>query len=364
MDKFLDRIGIDEYSFLRIIKFLILSFVLINISSFLMYSFGSSYFALDYNDSELLNNISSHIFLYFNLTIFSGMVFKIYDKNIFKIGLIYYLLYIIVYNITTYFYFLNFITEYISFISPIIFVIIYSQYKKCHSFKVYARFIACCTLIILFQLLEIQYRELFNGFVNYNLETDYINKLTIAVNNLILQFLIYILLYIKDVNNYGYQFILFTNAKSDVNIIQKQNEVDQETLQEIENMSKKDRFLFLTFVAVVQLIQFLIISITCILGSGTDGFTKLILTLIGFWGIRSILGKSFHFDDILHCTIFSALIFLIATKLSPHTNLSAFMPVIMGGLVAFSLYHLKIHFDKYKNLKDRLGDMDVVEIKE
>lgn len=354
MESLLSKMKISIDAFIEIIKFLFWTFILLNISSFIMYLFGISYFDLNYEDNIIVNNIITYIFLYFNLTIFVGIVLSIYDRSIFKVGFIYYILYIISFLA------INNFTQYggiVSFVSPIVFILGYCQVNKCHSKNIYVKFIVWFVLTGAFQLIELGYRELFFELANYDQYATYVEKIVICVNSLIFQILLYILLY-KGVNGYEYKSIIYANSYGNAERFLQNTTMDEEAAREIEKMSSKERYLFLLFVVITQLKQFGIIAFVCMLGSGVNGFFELILVLIGFWKVRKILGQSFHFNDVLYCTVCSIVIFFIATRVTPSPYLSTFIPIIVGSFIAILLYYLKLHIDEYNKLKERAGEVE------
>lgn len=381
MDKFLNKMKINRYMFDSIIKSYFTFFVILSFSNFILYAFGSTYFTLDsYKENVNLNLLVSYIFLYFNLTIFCGIVFRIYNKNIFTMGALYYILHLFIY-----FHFEEYRAT-ISFISPIVFTIVVYLFSKLLlvfnkrtniNLKCFVNLVFWFMIVALFQALELKYRMIFNNFINYNATMNYLEKLAMGSNTLMLQFLIYITFYRKESNYYdgndkiynaiwnrrsSKSFIRTRRESSERQLLQsstKQNERNNQ--EQVENFSyakqatEQYKLLYLFYLFVFQSIQFVLIAIVCILGSGKIGLAELILVLMGFWSTRKIVVLSVHFNNIYHCTLFSMTVFFLATKFVPQPYTFILLPIIVGSFIALLLYHLKLHLNEYNNLKKKDG---------
>lgn len=221
---------------------------------------------------------------------------------------------------------------------------------------------------------------MFDNFTNYNATMNYLEKLAMYSNTLMLQFLIYITFYRKDGNYYdgndkiynaignrrSGKFLFRTRrGNSRRQLLQsstKQNErSNREQIGNVSNAKRATeqyRLLYLWYLFVFQSIQFVLIAIVCIIGNGKIGLTELILVLMGFWSTRKIVVLSVHFNNIYHCTLFSMMIFLLATKFVPQPYTFILLPIIVGSFVAMSLYHLKLHLNKYNDCKKRDGNIN------
>lgn len=365
MDKFLNKVGIDKYVRFNIIVFSIMAFVTLSFGSLLMHLFGSSYFALNYKDNFILNEIVSYTFMYLNCVILSGIVFRIYNKSIFGVGFLYFLFQIVVYKL-----FID-MFPYVNFPTPFILVLIHCILRKDIKLKYFKNLIILSVTIIFFQVIELKYRMIFYSFIDYNLTTSYIEKFVIYLNIFILQVLIYYFYYIKEVmfnariytirRNSG-KFLF--NAKSKSGNEPTQEEI--EILDFYKSMTIGQR-IYVTFIfCSIQILQMLLVVLLCFIGSGTSGVINLIIILIAFWINRKIIGtnNSFHFDNFKLCTIFSMLIFFIATLLSPQPYFSTFISVSIGVLIAVFLCILKFYSNRYKELEDKVGDLIDKENKE
>lgn len=384
MDKFLNKMKIDRYMFNNIVKSYFVFFAILSFSNFILYTFGSTYFTLDnYAENVKLNLLISYTFMYLNSVILCGIVFKIYNKNIFIMGTI-----LLIFHLSMYYFFEEYQVV-INFINPIIFTaIIYLFCKLLFVFNVRTNVDLKCFLrlalwfivAVFFQFLELQYRIMFNNFINYNATMNYLQKFAMYSNTLMLQFLIYITLYRKEGNYYdgndevynaiwnkcsGKFLIRTRRGSSGRQLLQsstKQNE--RSNREQIENVSnakratEQYRLLYLWYLFVFQSIQFVLIAIVCIIGNGKIGLTELILVLMGFWSTRKIVVLSVHFNNIYHCTLFSMTIFLLATKFVPQPYTFILLPIIVGSFVAMSLYHLKLHLNKYNDCKKKDGNIN------
>lgn len=370
MDKFLDKVGIDKYKIFEIIIFCFMAFVTLSIGSLLMYLFGSSYFALNYKDNLLLNDMVSYFFLYLNLTIFCGIVFKMYNKKIFILGAIYF-----IFHLFIYFSLINKI-PYINFFSPIIFTIIYFVYKilryKKINYQFFINLILWFCISMIFQFVELKYRSVFYQVMDYTYVLNYVEKFAIYLNIFMLQFLIYLIMYMREVifNVRLYSSWWCSGKSFNGSKFKSSNEITQEVdvdvLEFFKSMTIGQRIYASIVLCLVQILQVLFVVFLCYLGSGKSGVINLFLILIVFWRIRKIIGsdKSFHLDTFGHCTIFSAIVFFIATKIALQPYISTFFSVLIGISIAVLFCILKFYSDRYKKLENKVGDLVDKENKE
>lgn len=364
MDKFLDKIGIDKYVRFNIIVFSIMAFITLSFGSLLMCLFGISYFALNYKDNFVLNEVISYIFMYLNCIMLLGIVFRIYNKSLFKTSLLYFIIQIVLYKTLI----IN--HPYINLFTPLILIVIYCGLKKEFNLKIFKNLSFWYFIMLVFQIVELTYRMIFYSFVDYNSMTTYVEKFAILINLLMLQILIYLFFYMKEVIFNVELYSLRNTCKFPFNSKQEgRNELNQEDVEILEfyqSMTIGQRIYVSFIFCSVQILQILFVVFLCYLSNGKSGIINFVLILIVFWANRKIIGSdnSFHFDTFKHCTIFSGLVFLIAIKLAFQPYIWTFMSVLIGISIAVLFCILKFYSDRYKELEDKVGDLVDKENKE
>ena len=110
-------------------------------------------------------------------------------------------------------------------------------------------------------------------------------------------------------------------------------------------MSKSNKVLFVIFVMMVQLIQFLGVYSIALLNNRAIEF---IFIFLSFQVNRAIFGTSYHSDSLTKCTLLSLFIFYLLPKGVLPVNISIFTCVLFGVYLAFILHYIKELIDNQK----------------
>ncbi len=76
-----------------------------------------------------------------------------------------------------------------------------------------------------------------------------------------------------------------------------------------------------------------------------DAFPELSFFLIGFFFTRTFLGETFHLNSTVTCTTFTWTLFYIITALIPSIEISVFLCVILGVLMAIYMNYIVVKDD-------------------
>ena len=78
-----------------------------------------------------------------------------------------------------------------------------------------------------------------------------------------------------------------------------------------------------------------------------DAFPELSFFLIGFFFTRSILGETFHLNSTVTCTTFTWTLFYLITALIPSIEISVFLCVILGVILAVYMNYIVVKEDEH-----------------
>ena len=76
-----------------------------------------------------------------------------------------------------------------------------------------------------------------------------------------------------------------------------------------------------------------------------NAFPELSFFLIGFFFTRSFLGETFHLNSTVTCTTFTWTLFYIITALIPSIEISVFLCVLLGVLMAVYMNYIVVKDD-------------------
>jgi hypothetical protein len=106
----------------------------------------------------------------------------------------------------------------------------------------------------------------------------------------------------------------------------------------IEGVAEDDIKLFILFTIILTIFQ---LSLTFVVSYYVHNtIINTIIIIASFMVMRSYLGKSYHSDSIMICTLMTVLTFNIATAVSPPMYVSILGSVIVGSIVAIIMYGL------------------------
>lgn len=91
--------------------------------------------------------------------------------------------------------------------------------------------------------------------------------------------------------------------------------------------------LFIIFLSIAQLVG---VGVCCYFINNV--IVEYVIIVMSFFILRKVFGKCYHANSVIKCTTLSILVFVIATRLSLPLWLSVFCNVLIGCLVAYTMY--------------------------
>lgn len=104
---------------------------------------------------------------------------------------------------------------------------------------------------------------------------------------------------------------------------------------------------FKLFIIFLSIAQFAIVGLCCYFINQV--ILELIIIVVSFFIFRKIFGKCYHANSVIKCTTLSALVFVIATRLSLPLWMSTLCNVLIGCLVAYTMY-VMYYFVKFTTM--------------
>lgn len=77
-----------------------------------------------------------------------------------------------------------------------------------------------------------------------------------------------------------------------------------------------------------------------------NAFAELSFFLVGFFFTRTFLGETFHLNSTLKCTLFTWTVFFLITAFIPSIEISVFLCVILGALMATYMNYIVVKDEK------------------
>lgn len=77
-----------------------------------------------------------------------------------------------------------------------------------------------------------------------------------------------------------------------------------------------------------------------------DAFPELSFFLVGFFFTRSFLGETFHLNSTITCTTCTWTLFYIITALIPSIEISVFLCIILGTMLAIYMHYIVVKDDE------------------
>lgn len=230
---------------------------------------------------------------------------------------------------------------FISFVLPIIFVIICMSKSDISKKSVIKRLCLLSFLCVTYEYLS--------GFIKlylFNLQFQRVNFLTLSLYSIDL-FLFYIICK-KGVSIYGRlvdsRKFLFPSKSKCI----RRNEKNCKNVLEFEDLTQKQRVIFASMAIGYQIFQLLIVLA---IGHINQMFVELLIMLPVFWINRKILGKSWHSDKLWICSMVTFSSFYILTKITPPLEVSIFLVVILSGVFVYILHILGVKEDRLNCLE-------------
>ena len=78
-----------------------------------------------------------------------------------------------------------------------------------------------------------------------------------------------------------------------------------------------------------------------------NAFPELAFFLIGFFFTRSFLGETFHLNSTVTCTTFTWTLFYLITALIPSIEISVFLCIILGTMLAIYMNYIVVKDDSH-----------------
>ena len=161
---------------------------------------------------------------------------------------------------------------------------------------------------------------------------------------------IFYFMYLMEVKNYAKLFIR-TNTKS----IPKISRLSKENLSKDDGISVllnqcsnlKQKVILFAMVMSLQLAQ---LAVVLLIGTLNNMLFETAIMIVAFWISRSTMGKSWHSDRLIICSMVTFTSFFILTKISLPLEASMFCCILLGMLFAFILYkayYIKVKVDRY-----------------
>lgn len=91
--------------------------------------------------------------------------------------------------------------------------------------------------------------------------------------------------------------------------------------------------LFIIFLSIAQLVG---VGVCCYFINNV--IVEYVIIVMSFFILRKVFGKCYHANSVIKCTTLSILVFVIATRISLPLWLSVFCNVLIGCLVAYTMY--------------------------
>lgn len=194
------------------------------------------------------------------------------------------------------------------------------------NYKIIIESVVICLLITIYQILTMIYKNInirliVNGFIEDKvLQIDFYCVLILTVLD---QFKKGGYLYER-----GWEFlVLLSKPKRFKECLRKNKKSIQKVDEEIG---------FKLFIILLSIAQIVGVGVCCYFVN--NAIVEYVIIVMSFFILRKVFGKCYHANSVIKCTTLSILVFVIATRISLPLWLSVFCNVLIGCLVAYTMY--------------------------
>ena len=277
-----------------------------------------------------------------------GFSINEYSKKLLLLTLPYLLVYIIGNIFFPYFI--------ITAIAPFIYIITLGIYRK-NLAKTLLRYIIYAVIIIFYQYIAIAIKS--TGFSYYAGEVS-VSYYRILIINIDLLILSAILFTIGGEKFYAaHEHIFYPEAIGSP-------EYDREDHNALDNFSKYQGFqkvMAMALLITFQLIQWTIILVFCHIG---NVFIEGLVITASFVIHGLIIKRRWHSNNLIICTLGSALMFYVAAKSSVSFYYSQLFPVIVGLIMVYILYRVSVYIGSHtkkeqapQSMRELIANIDI-----
>lgn len=336
----------QEISPLRKILFIILfCFSVVLIGAYVAYLMDSRYFLLDFEfkDGKYLSLISGCILFVINIFLCMRITTEINLNHC----IIFSSAYVPVYLLSD---FLLKGTLVFSILIPFLYVftcntVNLKQYNKNHHIKFIISFLLYSIASVIYQYVSC--------IIKFNIHPDLINYPNISVISRIFYCIDYyiflcVIIALKggEYNGQRMEHVFRTEAIGD---IIHDNE-DLEAIAKFNSLSKGRKLKAGALLMAFQIFQMFFILFVCKIG---NVFIECCIMMLSFLLAGTVIKNRWHSKNVAVCTLVMALTFYIACRAIIPVKISMFFPVLIGILIAYSLYLVAMHTQEYESLKNQ-----------
>lgn len=224
-------------------------------------------------------------------------------------------------------------TFFMSMIAPVIYILLIGLLRK--DFKnTFKRNIVTDIIVILYQIPTL--------FVKLNfLPLNQNNVPTFQQWAYTVDFVVFMIILFLFGGGIVHGKYLFSTKSKETNGCCNEN---SEIFKEFNSLGKCERAFTMVLFFGIQILQLIIILLICnLIGSIT---MKLLVIMASFLLHGLFLKERWHSNSIIVCTLLSSSMFFVAASLTPSFFTFQLIPIIMGLLLVYSLYKIKIMQDK------------------
>ncbi len=326
----------------RILKLTAILFSIV-VSGTFLYWLGTRIFGFEnvllllynFNFDAIISYIIAGIFLTIETILLTGTILKSMSKSI--------VIFSIVHGIVLQFVpvFNNLIDSLVIIMPQFIFIFILSIKNKRLKSN-FISFLCVHVSVILYQGISLIVRteELIlgtNPLSDYQRTIMYIDYLGFLI-----------LIYIVRRGFYGpRKFLVFSTPVNNV----KNDDEDCKALEEFSKLTPRQRLKANIVGIGFQLFQYLLILVSCALGSVL--INGLVMS-IAFIVYGTVIIRRWHSHSLLLCTMLTVAMFFIASSIIPDFKYSWFAPIITALLLIYGLYRIAIFGDDLRNIQDKV----------
>lgn len=136
------------------------------------------------------------------------------------------------------------------------------------------------------------------------------------------------------------------------------DEEDLEALNEFRTLEGWDLAKSVTIILFLQVFQFIVILALTYIG---NVFIESLVILFSYIMAGVVIKKKSHFKYLI-CTSIAGILFYATSKIAPPIEISVFILVIIGMLIAYTMFLVAVHFeeyDKYRIFYNTHNDFDL-----
>lgn len=285
-----------------------------------------------YNLSNTIQRIINYIFYIFNSLIFATLLKK--SKITLKETFIVICLYTPLFVMSLF----NKLLLIVTILETIMYFVLGKIILKDKWWKVLLEVLTINVIILVYQALTMLYK---NINIKINIDNFVISKI-MMVDYYTLIILTYLFISKKGEYIYGQwkRFLVVISNK------RRNEKCVQQVQGNLQKESIKNENGFKLFAVMLSLSQLMLVFTLCYFINNTTW--QFIIVFLSFCVMRAVFGKSYHCNSIITCTSLSCAVFVCATRLSLPPYVSTLCNVLIGCLVAYTMY-VMYYFMKYTN---------------